>query len=69
MTGGPSVKPRKLRQDGPMLKALRADLAIIKERDPAARGTLEILKLGVNPLELEIRSLLQARSIGLSKCI
>ena len=26
-----------------MLKALRADLAIIKERDPAARGTLEIL--------------------------
>jgi serine acetyltransferase len=28
-----------------MLKALRADLAIIKERDPAARGTLEILLL------------------------
>jgi serine O-acetyltransferase len=26
-----------------MLEALRADLAIIKERDPAARGTLEIL--------------------------
>lgn len=26
-----------------MLKALRADLAIIKERDPAARGVLEIL--------------------------
>jgi serine O-acetyltransferase len=26
-----------------MLKALRADLAIIKERDPAARGSLEIL--------------------------
>jgi len=26
-----------------MLKALRADLAIIRERDPAARGTLEIL--------------------------
>ena len=26
-----------------MLNALRADLAIIKERDPAARGTLEIL--------------------------
>jgi len=26
-----------------MLKAVRADLAIIKERDPAARGTLEIL--------------------------
>jgi serine O-acetyltransferase len=26
-----------------MLKALRADLAIIKERDPAARGTLEIV--------------------------
>jgi serine O-acetyltransferase len=26
-----------------MLKTLRADLAIIKERDPAARGTLEIL--------------------------
>ena len=26
-----------------MLKALRADLAIIKERDPAARGALEIL--------------------------
>jgi len=26
-----------------MLKALKADLAIIKERDPAARGTLEIL--------------------------
>lgn len=26
-----------------MLKALQADLAIIKERDPAARGTLEIL--------------------------
>ena len=26
-----------------MLKALRADLAIIKERDPAARSTLEIL--------------------------
>ena len=26
-----------------MLKALRADLALIKERDPAARGTLEIL--------------------------
>ena len=26
-----------------MLKALRADLTIIKERDPAARGTLEIL--------------------------
>ncbi|MEB3332494.1 MAG: serine O-acetyltransferase [Synechococcaceae cyanobacterium] len=26
-----------------MLRALRADLAIIKERDPAARGTLEIL--------------------------
>ena len=26
-----------------MLKALRADLALIKERDPAARSTLEIL--------------------------
>ncbi|KMM17998.1 serine acetyltransferase [Synechococcus sp. GFB01] len=26
-----------------MLKAMRADLAIIQERDPAARGTLEIL--------------------------
>ncbi|MEA5472752.1 serine O-acetyltransferase [Synechococcus sp. CCY9201] len=26
-----------------MLNAIRADLAIIKERDPAARGTLEIL--------------------------
>ncbi|MEB3172897.1 MAG: serine O-acetyltransferase [Cyanobacteriota bacterium] len=26
-----------------MLEAVRADLAIIKERDPAARGTLEIL--------------------------
>jgi serine O-acetyltransferase len=26
-----------------MLKALRADLAIIRDRDPAARGTLEIL--------------------------
>ncbi|MEN9861713.1 MAG: serine O-acetyltransferase, partial [Cyanobacteriota bacterium] len=26
-----------------MLNALRADLAIIKERDPAARGALEIL--------------------------
>ena len=26
-----------------MLQALKADLAIIKERDPAARGTLEIL--------------------------
>ena len=26
-----------------MLNALRADLAIIKERDPAARGVLEIL--------------------------
>ncbi len=26
-----------------LLQALRADLAIIKERDPAARGTLEIL--------------------------
>ena len=26
-----------------MLKALQADLAIIKQRDPAARGTLEIL--------------------------
>ena len=26
-----------------MLKALQADLAIIRERDPAARGTLEIL--------------------------
>lgn len=26
-----------------MLEAIRADLAIIKERDPAARGTLEIL--------------------------
>ena len=26
-----------------MLRAFRADLAIIKERDPAARGTLEIL--------------------------
>jgi serine O-acetyltransferase len=26
-----------------MLQALRADLAIIRERDPAARGTLEIL--------------------------
>jgi serine O-acetyltransferase len=26
-----------------MLQAIRADLAIIKERDPAARGTLEIL--------------------------
>lgn len=26
-----------------MLKSLRADLAIIRERDPAARGTLEIL--------------------------
>ncbi|EDY38417.1 serine acetyltransferase [Cyanobium sp. PCC 7001] len=26
-----------------MFKAIRADLAIIKERDPAARGTLEIL--------------------------
>jgi serine O-acetyltransferase len=26
-----------------MLKALRADLAIIRERDPAARGTLEIV--------------------------
>ncbi|WP_409995766.1 serine O-acetyltransferase [Cyanobium sp. HWJ4-Hawea] len=42
-TEGPSVKPHKLRQDGPMLKALQADLAIIKQRDPAARGTLEIL--------------------------
>ena len=31
------------RQTLPMLKALRADLAIIKERDPAARGVLEIL--------------------------
>nr|WP_256463401.1 serine O-acetyltransferase [Synechococcus sp. A10-1-5-1] len=30
-------------QDGTMLNALRADLAIIKERDPAARGTLEML--------------------------
>ena len=28
---------------GTMLKALRADLAIIKERDPAARGRLEML--------------------------
>ena len=26
-----------------MLDAIRADLAIIKERDPACRGTLEIL--------------------------
>ena len=26
-----------------MLKAIRADLAIIRERDPAARGPLEIL--------------------------
>lgn len=26
-----------------MLDALRADLAIIRQRDPAARGTLEIL--------------------------
>ena len=26
-----------------MLSAIRADLAIIKERDPACRGTLEIL--------------------------
>ena len=26
-----------------LLRAIRADLAIIKERDPAARGTLEIL--------------------------
>jgi serine acetyltransferase len=26
-----------------MLNALRADLAIIKERDPAARGVLEIV--------------------------
>jgi serine O-acetyltransferase len=26
-----------------MLDAIRADLAIIRERDPAARGTLEIL--------------------------
>ncbi|MFM2081115.1 MAG: Serine acetyltransferase, N-terminal, partial [Cyanobacteriota bacterium] len=26
-----------------MLKSVCADLAIIKERDPAARGTLEIL--------------------------
>ena len=31
------------RQTLRMLKALRADLAIIKERDPAARGVLEIL--------------------------
>ncbi len=30
-------------QTHPMLNALRADLAIIKERDPAARGVLEIL--------------------------
>jgi serine O-acetyltransferase len=35
--GGP------LGQTGAMLKALQADLAIIKQRDPAARGTLEIL--------------------------
>ena len=35
--GGP------LGQTGSMLKALQADLAIIKQRDPAARGTLEIL--------------------------
>ena len=35
--GGP------LGQTGVMLKALQADLAIIKQRDPAARGTLEIL--------------------------
>ena len=32
-----------LGQTGTMLKALQADLAIIKQRDPAARGTLEIL--------------------------
>jgi len=32
-----------VRQDGGMLNHLRADLAIIKDRDPAARSTLEIL--------------------------
>ncbi|WP_311133698.1 serine O-acetyltransferase [Synechococcus sp. CS-1331] len=41
--GAPRSNPHRLRQDGAMLKALQADLAIIKQRDPAARGTLEIL--------------------------
>jgi serine O-acetyltransferase len=37
-----------------MLRAFRADLAIIKERDPAARGTLEILLCypGLHALQL-----------------
>jgi len=39
----PTQGPLLLGQDGGMLRAIRADLAIIKERDPAARGTLEIL--------------------------
>lgn len=43
MTEGPSVKPPLLRQDEPMLKELQADLALIRERDPAARSRLEIL--------------------------
>ncbi|MEB3320061.1 MAG: serine O-acetyltransferase [Cyanobium sp.] len=41
--GAPRSNPHELRQDACMLKAIRADLAIIQERDPAARGALEIL--------------------------
>ncbi|MGC5195544.1 serine O-acetyltransferase [Aphanothece microscopica] len=41
--GAPRSNHAGLRQDALMLKSIRADLAIIKERDPAARGTLEIL--------------------------
>lgn len=39
MRGAPSAPPSRTT----MLDAIRADLAIIRERDPAARGTLEIL--------------------------
>ena len=49
-----------------MLNALRADLAIIKERDPAARGTLEILLCypGLHALSLHRFSHLLWRSGG-----
>nr|WP_255510595.1 serine O-acetyltransferase [Cyanobium sp. LEGE 06143] len=41
--GTPRSNAFGLRQDACMLKAIQADLAIIKDRDPAARGVLEIL--------------------------
>ena len=44
-----------------MLKAVRADLAIIQERDPAARGLLEILMCypGFHALTLHVNPNLQ----------